>query len=69
MRRRDVIYRTYIEALRNGDERVFYVDGFQLFNGNRRYDCTVDGCHPNDLGFFRMAEVIGEVVRHCLSLE
>ncbi|MCI8789730.1 MAG: hypothetical protein HFH92_11570 [Lachnospiraceae bacterium] len=69
VRRRDVIYRTYIEALRNGDERVFYVDGFQLFNGNRRYDCTVDGCHPNDLGFFRMAEVIGEVVRHCLSLE
>lgn len=69
VRRRDVVYRTYIEAYKNGDERVFFVDGYQLFQGNRRYDCTVDGCHPNDLGFFRMAEVIGDMVQHCLALE
>lgn len=67
VRRRDVIYQTYIEALKNGDGRVYFVDGFQLFGGDRRYDCTVDGCHPNDLGFFRMAEVIGEMVGHCLA--
>ena len=24
--------------------------------------CTVDGCHPNDLGFFRMAEAFGAVM-------
>nr|WP_300838517.1 SGNH/GDSL hydrolase family protein [uncultured Acetatifactor sp.] len=68
VRRRDVVYQTYIEALRGGDRKVYFVDGFQLFSGNRRYDCTVDGCHPNDLGFARMAEVIGEMVRHCLAL-
>lgn len=68
IRRRDVIYQTYIAALKSGDERVYYLDGYQLFVGHRRYDCTVDGCHPNDLGFARMAEVIGEMVRHCLAL-
>lgn len=25
-------------------------------------DATVDGCHPNDLGFYRMAEKIGNVI-------
>ncbi len=66
-RRRDTIYHTYCRALGNGDRRVYYVDGYQLFSGRRRHDSTVDGTHPNDLGFFRMAEVIGEVVRHCLG--
>lgn len=64
--RRDVIYRTYQEAYAAGDRNVYFVDGFQLFAGKRRYDCTVDGTHPNDLGFFRMAETIGEMVKHCL---
>lgn len=67
-RRRNVVYQTYMDALRAGDERVYFVDGYQLFAGSRRYDCTVDGCHPNDLGFARMAERIGEMVRHCLAL-
>ena len=62
-----MIYRTYQGALEKGDENVYFIDGFQLFAGDRRYDCTVDGTHPNDLGFFRMAEVIGELVKHCLG--
>lgn len=67
IRRRDVVYRTYRKASESGDGNVYFVDGFQLFAGNRRYDCTVDGTHPNDLGFFRMAEIIGEAVKHCLG--
>ncbi len=69
IRRRDVVYRTYHKALEEGDANVYFVDGFRLFGGNRRYDCTVDGIHPNDLGFFRMAEMIGEAVRYCLPEE
>lgn len=65
-RRRDTVYHTYRRALEKGDRNVYYVDGFQLFSGRRRHDSTVDGTHPNDLGFFRMAEVIGEVVKYCL---
>ena len=36
VRRRDVVYQTYIEALRGGDERVYFLDGFHLFAGDRR---------------------------------
>lgn len=69
IQRRDTIYRTYLAARESGDENVYFIDGFSLFSGKRRQDCTVDGCHPNDLGFFRMAEVIGEYIHHCLSTE
>lgn len=65
--RRDVIYRTYIAALEGGDRNVYFIDGFSIFAGLRQYDCTVDCTHPNDLGFFRMAQVIGDKVRLCLS--
>ncbi len=56
--RRDVIYRTYSQALEKGDKNVFFVDGERLFGSRDRDSCTVDNCHPNDLGFYRMAEQI-----------
>jgi len=58
-KRRDIIYRTYSNALNSGDKNVKFIDGACLFNGMNPDACTVDGCHPNDLGFMRMAEVIG----------
>ncbi|ULL15901.1 hypothetical protein DVH26_16495 [Paenibacillus sp. H1-7] len=39
---------------RDGDERIAFVDGSRLL-GKRYDECTVDGVHPNDLGFTRMA--------------
>jgi hypothetical protein len=65
--RRDVIYSTYMYALKNGDENVYFIDGQYLFKDENRDCCTVDGCHPNDAGFLRMAEVIGHTVRLALQ--
>lgn len=65
--RREVIRHTYESARKRGDENVYFVDGEQLFRGYADTDCTVDGSHPNDLGFFRMAEKIGAVVERCLK--
>ncbi|MGI6182979.1 MAG: SGNH/GDSL hydrolase family protein [Candidatus Fimadaptatus sp.] len=63
-RRRDIVRATYEYARAQGDERVAFIDGADLFAGDMRDSCTVDGCHPNDLGFMRMARVIGaEVVK------
>lgn len=56
--RRDVIRRTYENAKNNGDSLVYFVDGKTLFGETDRDACTVDGCHPNDLGFYRMAQTI-----------
>ena len=60
--RRNVIRTTYEKALAEGDRHVYFIDGETLFEGEWRDSCTVDGVHPNDLGFSRMAEVIGNTV-------
>lgn len=65
--RRDVIFTTYNNARQRG-EKVMFVDGYSLFGGDMRDDCTVDGTHPNDLGMSRMADVIGRAVMYALSM-
>lgn len=60
--RREIIRATYEKAKAEGDRNVYFVDGETLFEGEWRDSCTVDGTHPNDLGFSRMASVIGETV-------
>lgn len=54
VRRRDIIRATFENALKSGDRNVYFIDGAILFGGKMRDSCTVDGCHPNDLGFYRM---------------
>ncbi len=55
-RRRSIIEQTYREAVAQGDEQVYFVDGELLFGQSGREECTIDACHPTGLGFFRMAE-------------
>ncbi len=64
--RRSVLMNTYHNALARG-ENVFYIDGYALFAGEDREECTVDLVHPNDLGMVRMADVIGKAVEKALS--
>ena len=66
-RRRGIVIATYEYALSRGDTKVSFVDGARLFDGPFADSCTVDGCHPNDLGFFRMAEKIGDAVAYWLT--
>lgn len=58
-----VIERTYLNAKRNGDKNVYLIDGRNLFAGRDGDGCTVDGVHPTDLGFMRMAEKIAPVLK------
>ena len=65
--RRDIIAATYERARAEGDKNVYFVDGkvhFATFNAD---GCTVDGTHPNDLGFYRMAEAVGTVLEKILG--
>lgn len=61
-KRRDIIYGTYLNARENGDTNVYFIDGEAFFGTVGRDACTVDNCHPNDLGFFRMAEQVWRVL-------
>lgn len=56
--RRNVIMESFIKAKNDGDKNVYFVDGAALFAGDEWFACTVDGCHPNDLGFYRFAQAL-----------
>lgn len=64
--RRKTIMESYIKALDKGDKNVYFIDGDSLFTGVEYDSCTVDGCHPNDLGFYRMAQGIMPIIRKLL---
>jgi lysophospholipase L1-like esterase len=53
--RRPIVRATYEKALARGDKNVYYIDGYDLFGEEDWDSCMVDGCHPNDLGHYRMA--------------
>jgi hypothetical protein len=65
--RRDVVLETYLSARAAGDRAVYFVDGQSLFGTRDRDACTVDTCHPNDLGFMRMAEAVYPVLEKALK--
>ena len=66
IKRRAIVMESYIKAYNNGDRNVYFLDGYSLFNGGDRDSCTVDGTHPNDLGFLRMGKIIGELLKSVL---
>ncbi len=65
--RRAVVYSTYLKAMEEGDKNVAFIDGETMFEGDDRDACTVDGCHPNDLGFYRMAKTVYPVLKQLLK--
>lgn len=64
--RRTIVFETYQNAVRAGDRHVYFVNGAQMFACTGGGDCTVDGTHPNDLGFFYMAEAVGAALEEAL---
>ena len=67
LRRRDIIMASYLKARAAGDKNVYFIDGLSFNVSPSQYENTVDSVHPNDMGFVRMAESIGTVVRHVLE--
>ena len=60
--RRRIAMQTYLNAVANGDERVFYLDGASMMADDFTEDALIDYVHPTDLGFRRMAYAIGNAV-------
>lgn len=59
---RKIIYESYKKALDSGDSNVYFIDGETLLQGDFMESCTLEGVHPNDFGFKRMADIIGKKV-------
>lgn len=62
-----IILETYLKAIDEGDENVYYIDGETMYGTEEQDACTVDNCHPNDLGFYKMAKMIYPVLKKSLK--
>ena len=65
--RRDIIKKTYDNAVSSGDKNVYFIDGTTLLDECRN-EGTVDGIHPTDLGFHCFAGKVLPVIRKALKL-
>lgn len=65
-RRFEIIENTYIEAKYNGDKNVYLIDGRNIMSKIADDSGTVDSVHPNDLGFYCMARMIGDTLEKIL---
>jgi lysophospholipase L1-like esterase len=54
------------ELREKGDLNLYFFDGSHSLGGEDYYECTVDGSHPNDLGFLRMADALEPVLKTLL---
>lgn len=63
---REIIQKTYKKAKKNGDKNVYFINGARLFGKDCRDSCAVDNCHPNDLGFYRMAKTLEPLMKKIL---
>ena len=67
MKRRDIIKRTYENAISKGDKNVYFIDGMELYEGIQRDLTSVDLCHPTDMGFYIMAQKVYTLIRDILE--
>lgn len=66
--RKQVTLESYERARANGDQNVYFIDGSTLYEGDFYESCTTDGWHPNDLGFFRIAQKLGPVIAKVMGI-
>ena len=63
----NVIKNTVDKAIKNGDDNVYFIDGSKIFPPEIEGDCTIDCCHPNDLGFKLMADAFYPTLKEILD--
>lgn len=64
--RREVVLATFERAKAEGDANVYFLDGETFFENDAEL-CLIDGIHPNDLGFYKMALAIEPTLKQILS--
>ncbi len=66
-KRFNVIMNTFINAQKSGDKKVRLINGANIFDGVYRDCCTHENCHPNDLGYMKMAEAVSGLLKDHLK--
>jgi hypothetical protein len=65
---RAVAQQQVVEQLSSeGDGELHFLSGDGLLGGPDFHECSVDGTHPTDLGFLRMADGLEPTIRRILQ--
>ena len=62
-----IIIESFNKAKAEGDNNVYFLSGKNLFGENDRENCTVDGCHPTDLGFYSMYVRLADEIKSIID--
>lgn len=62
-----IIMESCVRGWAEGDENLYYLDGGGMFGDEDQDACTVDHTHPNDLGFYRMAQHLRPILYNILE--
>ena len=62
-KRKEVVRETYNSAIKDGDKNIYFIEGDKMYDIFGGMSGTVDGCHPNDLGFMCMAHHVIEKMK------
>lgn len=62
LERFDFQHQLIMDLQEDGDRNIYFVNGQQIL-GDNWTECTVDGVHLTDLGFYRMASFLHEFLR------
>lgn len=58
---RQIVLETY-EKANNNNDNVYFIDGMKIF-GDYNSCALVDGTHPNDFGFVKIAEAVLDILK------
>jgi len=67
--RTNAIKQTYLNAVKSGDKNVYFIDGRDLVKEVDPSYLTVDGTHPNDLGFYLMFKNTLPVLKEAMTVK
>ena len=67
IKRLEVVMQTFLNAKKSGDEKVWFINGTNIFDGPYRDCCTHENCHPNNLGYMKMAEAVSPLIEMVLK--
>ncbi len=56
-----------LQRKEKGDENIYFIDGNTLFGHQDIYESCVDGLHPTDLGFYKMAQSLYPYLKKVLK--
>lgn len=65
--RREIVFESFKKAINLGDKNVYFINGDSIFGEDDHFACTVDGCHPNDLGFYRFYKTLEPFFKRFLN--